>query len=236
MLGRLCQTSSPPTQGWGSWLVCCAWVLASVGLGLGSAGASSIGSSRDFAVTVRLLDGDRNPLPDAGYTGEVTILMPFVAGRLFGEMSSEGAIKKRVRVGDVLRFAAEALQRPLERAAKVWNGAEASTWSIAPSAARIVRLATLSLRPDGEPFADQTLLLDADTKDGLLLLYVDRACSIRGTTPTGTGTADLAIELPAPGFHWIRVRNLEKGRQRLTYEAQVEQAWLGLQVISRAKD
>ncbi len=197
---------------------------------------ASASALRDFAVTVRLLDGDRNPLPDAGYTGEVTILMPFVAGRLFGEASGEGAIKKRVRVGDVLHFAAEALERPLERAAKGWTGGEASTWSIAPSAARIVRLATLSLRPDGELFADQTVFLDADTKDGLLLLYVDRACSIRGTAPTGTGTADLAIDLPGPGFHWIRVRNLEKGRQRMTYEAQVERAWLGLQVISRAKD
>ncbi len=236
MLGGLCRTRPTLALGWATHLVFFAWIVVSVGLGLGSAGASSIGSSKDFAVTVRLLDSDRNPLPDSGYTGEVTILMPFVAGRIFGEASGEGAIKKRVHVGDVLRFAAEALQRPLERAAKAWSEGEATAPTIVPRAARIVRLATLSLRPDGEPFADQTLLLDPDTKDGLLLLYVDRACSIRGTTPIGTGTADLAIELPAAGFHWIRVRNLEKGRQRLTYEAQVERAWLGLQVIGRAKD
>ncbi len=187
-------------------------------------------------MTVRLMDAERNPLPDASFTGEITILFPFLAGTLFGEPEQAAAIRKRVRVGDRLRFDLTALRRPVESAARPWRDDDPNrTLVIVPREARVLRLGSLSLRADDELFTEQTVVMDPRTKDTLLLVYVDRACSIRGSVRAGSGTAEHTIEFPGAGFHWVRMRQIGQGRTRLTYDPVVREATVGLLVVGRGE-
>lgn len=194
------------------------------------------GNAKSLAMTVRILDADRNPLPDGSYAGEVTLYLPFIAGALFGEAEETAAIRKRVRIGDRLRFDLAALRGRVDAAARVWRDAQSSSQvTVSPAETRLVRFGAASTREDGTSFADHTLTLDLDTKETLLLVYTDRPCSIRGSGRAGAATAEYVVDLPAAGFHWVRLQQLGTDRLRLSGDPSVEEATLGLQVIPRGE-
>ena len=191
-------------------------------------------AGRDVTMTVRLLDRDRTPLPDATFTEEITLLFPFLAGTLLGE-SEEGtaAVRKTVRIGDRLRFDMETLERRFMAAGRPWeDSALYRSVSISAREARVVRIGTLSLRAGNEGFFDQTLLVDLETKDTLFLVYIDRACSLRGTGTIGTTTVEHELEFYRPGLHWVRVQTIGEKGLRLT-NASPQEAAVGLVLIGR---
>lgn len=198
--------------------------------------AGSGGKADTLAMTVRILDAERNPLPDGSYRGEVTLYLPLIAGALFGDAEDSTAIRKRVRIGDRLRFDLTALRARVDAAARAWRETPSSpTVTVSPAETRLVRFGAAGTRDDGSSFADQTLMLDLDTKDTLLLVYADRPCSIRGSGKAGTSTVDYAVDLPAAGFHWVRIRRLGADRLRVSGDPSVQEATLGLQVLTRGE-
>lgn len=184
------------------------------------------------AVTLRVVDGDGNPVPESPTPREVTLYLPFIGGAWFAEAREAAGIRKYARVGDRLRFELSALRARVDEMARPWpEGAVAGGLHVTPSEARFVHFGAASAHEDGRAFADRTLFLDSATKDRLLLIYADRACRIRGDE-TGDGMmVTYAVNLPAAGFYWARLAPTGKGRRRLTVESTVTEVMLGLQVV-----
>ncbi|GKS59275.1 hypothetical protein YTPLAS18_28020 [Nitrospira sp.] len=220
-----------PAVGLACWLIGTSLAVAGQGA---RAGAPDAG--RDVTMTVRLLDGARNPLPDATFTEDITLLFPFLAGTLLGESEEGTAIRKTVRIGDRLRFNMDTLERRLQSAALPWeDSALYRPLAISAREAHVVRLGTLSLRAGNERFFDQTVLVDLDTKETLFLVYIDRACSLLGSGTTGTTTVEHELEFPRAGFHWVRVQTVKDNRLRLT-NASPQEAAVGLVLIGLDDD
>ena len=209
------------------------WYLTATGVAAEQAPDRSA-DAKTIIMTVRLLDSERQVLSDQTFTGEVTLLFPFLAGTLLGETEGGAAIRKRVRVGDRLIFDLGLLRRTLDSAARPWEDSDLHRpLRISPPDARVVRLGVLSLRDEDELFFDQTLLVDPETGDTLLLVYIDRACSVRGIGHTTATDIEHDIAFSYSGFHWVRVHPSGAGRLRLSEARSVQEAVVGLVLVGR---
>lgn len=195
-------------------------------------GIASALADGDITMAVRVLDADRQAVPDTAYTKDVTLYFPFLGGTFFGEAQDAMGIRKRVRVGDRLRFDLAALGGRVEAVARRWRD-DPGAVTVSPPDARLVRFGTASAREDGSPFADLTFTLDLESKETVFLVYTDRPCSIRGEGRMGATKADYAVDLPRRGFHWVRVQLAGADRVRLRADATMTEATLGLQIIGR---
>lgn len=81
--------------------------------------------------------------------------------------------------------------------------------AVKPASARILRLATFAFyRSDSRPVEGGVGFQEQRSGDRLMMIYVDRACHISGTVREPDLRVDHAIDLPGPGFYWIRRRRI----------------------------
>lgn len=75
--------------------------------------------------------------------------------------------------------------------------------SILPKEARIARLAPLALEADGIEQVGRVDWVDPDSRQRLLLLFVDRPATISGETVSGGRPLRYAINVTGPGYVWV---------------------------------
>ncbi|MFO0775831.1 MAG: hypothetical protein U0172_14315 [Nitrospiraceae bacterium] len=183
-------------------------------------------------MTLRIVNGERELVPDPPTPRSVTIYLPFVGGAWVGEVRDVPGIRKQAHVGDRLRFDVRALQAKVDQSARVWSEAQRpATLTIAPSDARFVRVGTAVAQDDGASLGDRTFLMDPESKESLVLIYADRACSIRGVGRAEGKVADFAVAFGAAGFHWVRMKSAADGRLVLTDASPGDDAILAVQVL-----
>lgn len=194
--------------------------------------AVAVEALTEVAVTVRIIDSDRNPVPESPTPREVTLYFPFIGGAWFAEAREASGIRKRARVGDRLRFDLSALRARVDEMARPWpEGRGTSSVRVTPPDARVVHVGVAGAHDDGTAFADHTLFMDAATKERLLLIYADRPCRLRGDGSVESRTVAYEVDLPVAGFHWVRVTERATERGRLTVVPSAIDAILGLQVV-----
>jgi hypothetical protein len=166
---------------------------------------------------VQYVDEDNQPLPETFYSNQVTLFFPYIPGQLFG--NPRGGPLFVVRTGEDLAFELD-LGTGLE---EIGNGATPLSpaaarqgLSVEPPSVAIARLGTFAYDTETEQELGAGGFIDAASRDSLILIYASAACRITGSLAVEGTQFDHAIELPAGGFHWVRVRSQPDGRYRLT--------------------
>ena len=187
-----------------SWLIAVAVLLSACGRGDAEERLSGI-----VQIPVRVLgpDGIEQPREAANLLRYALALIP---AALFGRADST----------TLRQLTAEQTRVPLDAASlEAWAKAGAKTWlpgsddhlQITPADVRVARVMTAAFADEGESrlgvgFHD----LAEDTN--LILVYVDRACSVVGEhgavagVPAGVTNSAVHLELrfPAAGVYWVR--------------------------------
>jgi len=76
---------------------------------------------------------------------------------------------------------------------------------VTPPNTRFARIATLAEDEETKTGFGGVGFLDSSSREGLILVYVDRACTITGTQHLMGDNRQFDVTLRHPGFHWIRL-------------------------------
>jgi hypothetical protein len=151
---------------------------------------------------VRVLgaDGIEEPRDSADALRYALALVP---GAIFGVADSRTLRQLNADKAHVALDTA-ALTTWAQSGAMAWRAANTANLQVAPADTRLARLMTAAFSPQGDSRLGVGVHdLAADTN--LILVFVDRACSITGDY--GAAPADVvhfALHFPAAGIYWVR--------------------------------
>ena len=130
------------------------------------------------------------------------LFFPYIAGDIYGSPTTGDFINPTV--GADYRFEID-LNRSHQALLASLEPTEFSVsyLHIEPAGARVARLAPMVLQADGIEPLGRTDWVDADSRQALLLLYLDRAATISGRATSAGKPLRYAIHTAAAGYVWV---------------------------------
>jgi hypothetical protein len=171
----------------------------------------------------------RDPLPRNSYR----LLFPFIAGDLYGPATTGDFIHPVISADDSFEIDLGRVQQDLAISLQPTEFS-LDFLKIDPPEARLARLAPLALQPDGIEQVATTDWINANTRERLMLVYLDRPARITGALVRDDYTIRYNIRANAPGYLWIARRQTEDGEQMYTEVEQPPAVILALTPIPPA--
>jgi hypothetical protein len=140
----------------------------------------------------------------------IRLWCPFVVGDLYGSANTGDFIKARVNADysfeiDLNRSHPDLLLSLQDTRVSI------PQVKLIPAQARIARLVPMIMEADGIEQIGRTDWIDAQTRERLMLLYVDRAAHIGGSIESEQGSLRYDIGTNAAGYIWVREHQEEDG-------------------------
>lgn len=157
----------------------------------------------------------QNQQVKAEYTGDKEFSFPGVPGGLFGDTDEQAQAKIEAKgMSDfelILAPDAKGAARPLAQ------GGLNATLSISPTDTRVLRLGSFPFSAKDKHPLGGGGFIDADSRDGLLLVYFSQACELRGSVvfPKVALTNAIDVVIPFGGWHWLRSVKVDKHHSRI---------------------
>lgn len=147
------------------------------------------------------------PAPPAGYR----LVFPYIVGDFYGAPTTGDFVVPVSRTPAAFTLDLNRTQGKLE---SELGPTEFSLrfLKITPPKARIARLAPAALQPDGIDPVGAVQWLDAQSRQPLMLVYIDRPARIEGSLTRGGVTVRYDIRAAKAGYVWVG------GRQQGTHE------------------
>jgi hypothetical protein len=170
----------------------------------------------DLAVT-------RDPLPRSSFR----LFFPYIAGDLYGPATTGDFIHPTLNADLSFEIDFNRVQQDLNRSLQPTEFS-LDYLRIEPANARIARLAPVALQPDGIEEVAVTDWINAETRERLMLVYVDRPSRITGALVRDGYTIRYNVRAAAPGYIWIARRPTDDGEQMYTEVEKPEHVVLAL--------
>ncbi len=183
----------------------CAAFLALTGCGDGARAAR-----QDWVIRSRLvfltadLSAARPPPPLESYR----VWFPFVIGDFYGPPGTGDFVGTSIRPDRTFEVDLNRSLRDLIVSLEPTHFG-LSYMRITPADARIARLAPAALQANGIDPIGRTDWVDMDSRQRLMLVYVDRPARITGRTVARGTPIVCNLSFPAAGYAWIRVRSAQ---------------------------
>ena len=164
-----------------------------------SSGITRIDSSIEF------VGPDNIHLSEAQYPKDVVLMFPYVSGAIFGTTSDTPIYI--VQVDKQLNFSLDLTgkESEIDKVAapltEEWIGVGLSA---EPTDTRITRIGTFPYSSTIESI-DVGGFIDPESRNTMILVYVDRACEIKGEVDIGREHYSHQLMFPGKGFHWIEI-------------------------------
>jgi hypothetical protein len=169
--------------------------------------------THDIYARVEFIDEERNPVPVQSPLREMRLLFSSIPGQIDGPVRSEPL--QSIRVINVPHFRLDVggmTEKLREIATPFVSTTLTRGLSMTPPSTRFVRIATLAVDPGTGRSIGGAGFLDPASRDYLILVYVDRPCSLTGTMRINDLRIDHDVRLTRAGFHWLRYHRPEEGR------------------------
>lgn len=180
----------------------CAALLALVGCGHGGRPARP-----DWVIRSRLvfLTADLRAARPAPPAGSYRLWFPFVLGDFYGAPGTGDFVQASVHRDG--RFEVD-LNRSLHDLLVSLEPTHfmLSFLRLSPPDARMARLAPATLQADGIDPIGRTDWVDLDSRERLMLVYVDRPARITGYTVARGTPIGYDLRFAAAGYAWVRIR------------------------------
>ena len=161
-------------------------------------------------VSVRFLEHDDRTERRALPVSEFRVVFAFIGGSISGRATTESLVKPQL--GDDYRFtldfsviAAEAKLAASEVTTQM------GTLAVKPRETKLARVGTFTMDALLQNRLGSTAFIDGETAEVLVLIYIDRACTIVGRTHGTEHEYRYDAVIPQPGFTWLRFRKIEEG-------------------------
>jgi hypothetical protein len=184
----------------------CAALLALAGCGHGALSARP-----DWVIRSRLvfLTADLSAVRPAPPFKSYRVWFPFVIGDFYGPPGTGDFVGASLHPDGTFEVDLNRSLRDLLISLEPTHFS-LSFMRIAPADARIARLAPATLQANGIDRIGRTDWVDMDSRERLMLVYVDRPARITGHTVAHGTPIVCDLRFPAAGYAWIRVRTSEE--------------------------
>ena len=161
-------------------------------------------------VSVRFLEHDDRTERPALPVSEFRVVFAFIGGSISGYATTDSLVKPKL--GDDYRFNLDlsVLAAEAELAASEVT-TEIGTLAIEPRETRLTRVGTFTMDAALQNRVGSTAFIDGETAEILVLIYVDRACTIVGRTRGAGHEYRYDASIPQPGFTWLRFKKINEG-------------------------
>lgn len=135
---------------------------------------------------------------------DIVLVFPYISGGIFGSPTSEPLFVKRIDA--TLHFAlelndkSEAIEKGSRPLSNKWKELGLM---VKPASTRIARLGTFPYSWETKKTLGGGGFIAPESRNYLILLYVDRACEISGQFQLDGDSYSHELKLPSRGFHWI---------------------------------
>ncbi len=163
----------------------------------------------------------------------IRLWCPFVVGDLYGSVNTGDFINARVNADYSFEIDLNRSHPDLLLSLRNTSLSIAQV-KIIPADARIARLVPMIMEADGIEQIGRTDWIDAQTRERLMLLYVDRAARIVGNLESEQGSLRYDIGTNAPGYIWVRERHEEDGGLTVTAPHRPTSVLLAVQLRASA--
>ncbi len=169
---------------------------------LAPAGAPSNAGIVLATVTLAEPDDKGNWLPRRS----LSAVFPAVQGAIFGKPSAELVASIPVLIGRAFTIDLAAWEQRFAQRAQAASGPTFKNVTLEPRAMRMARVGTFLFDTASQRYMPGGVgFEDADSGDHVLLVYVDRPCSMRGVMGEGDDSAEIDVSFPRAGLSWLRV-------------------------------
>jgi len=161
---------------------------------------------------VEFIDRERQPVKVEHPPKNILLLFPYIPGAIAGTFNTAPLESTGVNEDSVFRLDLGTIA--------TWVLAQGTTplnesvytkgLIIHPASTRFARIATLAVDAETKNNLGPSSFIDEETREYLLLVYVDRPCSMTGNTQIGPFTNIYDVRLGHPGFHWLRAHQIGK--------------------------
>ncbi len=150
---------------------------------------------------------DNIPISAAFFPQDIVLFFPPIPGQLFGFPLEDTLFVERLSNKErKFILPLHAIADQVQTYATTFNqGRETEGLTLAPAVTKIVRIGTFAYDENTKETIGSGGFTDRKTGDSLILVYVDQACKLFGTILLDAEEYHHQVELPAAGFHWLRV-------------------------------
>jgi hypothetical protein len=156
--------------------------------------------------TVEYVGPNNIQLNKSKYPQDVVLVFPYVSGSIFGNPDSVPLFVQKVdkSMGFRLNLSEklDQIENNITPLSAEWRGLGLN---VAPSDTRIGRLGTLPYSETTREAIGGGGFIDPSTRETLILVYVDKACTVIGKVAIGKELYSHNLEFPGRGFHWVRI-------------------------------
>jgi hypothetical protein len=156
--------------------------------------------------SVEYVGPDNIHLSEEQYPKDVVLMFPYVTGSIFGTTSP--APIYIVQVDRQLNFSLDLTEKIDEihkAAAPLTEQWRSIGLTIEPEKTRIIRIGTFPYSYATEDSIGVGGFIDPVSRNTMILVYVDRACEIKGEVDSGREHYSHHLLFSGKGFHWIEV-------------------------------
>lgn len=165
---------------------------------------------KQMTLSVEYLDENGARVSPEFQPKSLLLEFPYIPGQVFGSTSDEPVFIVPVSVGSTVTVKLVAEEAGLkEVAAPLRPGADTRGLTVTPENARFARMGTFPHDARNYAMIGGGGFLDPATRDALILMYFDRACTLSGVIALDSGEARHSIDVPGAGFYWIRAVKLD---------------------------
>ncbi len=192
------------------------WVLGAAVLVLGG-GCTNLRTTasdshfgiQQFNSRVEYTDNHNDSVPSELNPSELLLVFPYIPGRMYGQPSGDLFLMKhlsgkldfqldlRGKYKEIAAFA-----RPMQM--------QGQGLQIQPRETRMARMGTFAFDPRTMDMIGDGSFIDRQSREYLIMVYVDQPCQITGTVEMHGKVYDHNIRLTEKGFHWIKFRKQGK--------------------------
>jgi hypothetical protein len=152
------------------------------------------------------VDAQRQSMPSVRHTGDIIVIFGIIPGQIYGATRDAPFKVFRAPVNSPFPLDLGEMTTYLHRKSKTLrDDTYAKGLIVTPPDTRFARLATLAMDDATKKGVPGSGFLDGASRDGLVLIYVDRACTITGTQELMGEHHHYDVTLRDPGFHWIHI-------------------------------
>jgi hypothetical protein len=145
----------------------------------------------------------------APYPRKLKASFPLVLGAVFGNPSQRVGYEPPAVLGEKFTLDLDSLEVAARNAAAPVQGMLlASSMSVQPSQLKVARVGTYFLDETGAYSVSGAGFADARSHEPLVLVYFDRAATIKGHAQSWGENFDFDVAVPEAGLYWLRARKV----------------------------
>jgi len=160
---------------------------------------------------VEFIDHERQPVKIDHPPKDIVLFFPYIPGQVNGSFNTAPLQTTHVTEGSVFRLDLGRMSSMMDRAiAPLKNTPYTEGITIDPASTQFARVATLAIDAETRKGIGGSSFIDAGSREYLILVYVDRPCSLTGSTHVNSYGTIYDVRLGRPGFHWLRAHPIGK--------------------------